>query len=836
MEVLRRLLASDGGAALRALPPDDVALLARLLPELGSAPGAPAGAEEGAGEALRFSLYDAVARCIRALATDRLVVVVLDDAHWADAPTVRLLQLLADQVATARILLVVTFRDGEVGSELASTLAAMARGAVADRVPLAGLGEGDVGRLLAETLGTTPADELIAEVAERSAGNPFFVGELARSIGEERSGPVGSDGQVPLGVRQVIRGRVEALGEGAATLLTAAAVVGRELDLLVAATVAGLDPGSDEVLELAEAATAARLLEETPRIGRYRFAHALVQEALLTDVSGLRRARMHHRAAAVLAAGSARRRGREELAALAFHALEGAVVGGADAAVSYARDASAAAMAALAFEEAAGLCDHALRVLDRTGAGDDRLRLALQLDLGVALRNQGDDATARVALADALETARRLGGEDLATAALAYSGGMWWSWWTDTGTPDAVAIAALVEALDRLPDGPSPLRVALLGRLAVQLHFDPDAERRRDDLSAEALAMARQVGGAAVVDALTARLVAIWRPGNASERRVVADELVAVARTARSTEAEAFGHHMLTLAALERGDIAAAEAQLGEGERCVRNLPLPHLAAQVAWTRALLAGVVGDFEAADRLQLESYAATCRWSEVEARRTLVAQRSALRWQQGRLEELEPTLRSLLAGQAGTVGITWQGGLALLLADCGRLAEARELFEEVAGAGFTDIPVDSGRLFSLAVRSEVCALLGDRERAALLLDLLEPYRADSIMQPIRLVYTGPVTFLTGMLRRLLGQHDAALADLDAALASALRVGARPYVARARYEQAATLAARRGPGDLDVARTAVEEAEALSVELRMVRVAERATALRKELATEV
>jgi DNA-binding SARP family transcriptional activator len=842
VEVLRRLLATDGGASLRGLPPDDLALLARLLPELDPSPGAAAVADGGGGEALRFSLYDAVARCIRALATDRLVVVVLDDAHWADAPTVRLLQLLSDQVATARILLVVTFRDGEVGSELASTLAAMARGAVADRVPLGGLGEGDVGRLLAEALGATPPDELIAEVAERSAGNPFFVGELARSIGDERrapagaEGPVGLDGRVPLGVRQVIRGRVEALGEGAATLLTAAAVVGRELDLRVAAEVAGLDPASDEVLELAEAATAARLLEEAPRIGRYRFAHALVQEALLTDVSGLRRARMHHRAAAVLAAGSTRRRGQEELAALAFHALEGAVVGGADAAISYARDASAAAMAALAFEEAAALCDHALRVLARTGAEDDHVRLALQLDLGVALRNQGDDHTARDALAGALETARRLSGEDLAAAALAYSGGMWWSWWTDTGSPDAVAIDALEEALDRIPDGPSALRVALLGRLAVQLHFDPEAERRRDDLSAEALAMARQVGGAAVVDALTARLVAIWRPGNASERRVLADELVAISRTVRSTEAEAFGHHMLTLAALERGDIAAAQAQLGEGERCVRSLPLPHLAAQVAWTRSLLASVVGDFATADRLQLESYAATCRWSEAEARRTLVAQLSTLRWQQGRLEELEDALRSLLAGQAGTVGITWQGGLALLLADCGRLDEARELFEGVAATGFTDIPVDSGRLFSLAVRAEVCALLEDRERAALLLDLLEPYRADSIMQPIRLVYTGPVLFLTGMLRRLLGHHDAALDDLDAALASATRVGARPSIARVRLEQAAALAARRSPGDLDAARTAVEEAEALAGELGMSRVAERATTLRKRLAAEV
>ena len=837
VEVLRRVLAADGGATLADLPPDAVALLGRLLPEL-TAPAVPADpGEEAAGEALRFSLYDAVARCLRAAAASRLVVVVLDDVHWADAPTIRLLELLAGQVATERILLVVTYRGEEVGTELGRTLAAMARASLADRLPLDGLDEGDVGRLLADALGTTPPDDLITQVAERSAGNPFFVGELARALGDDgATAPVGGDGRVPLGVRQVTRGRVEGLGPAAAPLLTAAAVVGREFDLRVAAAVAGLDADDDEVLDLVDAATAARLLEETPRIGRYRFAHALVQEALLTDVSGLRRARMHHRAAAVLAEGTGRRRGRDELAALAFHALEGAVVGGADAAVDHARDASAAALAALAFEEAAALCEHALRVLDRSGGGDDAVRLQLQLDLGVALRNQGDDAAARAALGAALETARRLPGEALATAALAYSGGMWWSWWTDTGAVDEVAITALEEALERIPEGPSPVRVALLGRLAVQLHFDPGGARRRDELSAEALSMAREVGGAAVVDALTARLVAIWRPGNASERRVLADELVATARTVRSTEAEAFGHHMLTLAALERGDIAAAEAQLGEGERCVKHLPLPHLAAQVAWTRSLLATVVGAFDEADRLQLESYAATCRWSEVEAQRTLSAQRSGLRWQQGRLEELEVPLRSMLAGQAGNVGVTWQGGLALLLADCGRLEEARALFEEVAVSGFADIPVDSGRLFSLAVRSEVCLLLGDTERAEVLLALLEPYRLDSIMQPIRLVYAGPVTLQLGMLRALLGRHDEALADLDAALTSATRVGSRPYVARALLERARVLAHRGRPGDLEQAQQAAGQAEAIAVELGMVRVAARASDLRARLAAGV
>ena len=828
VEVLRQAFAAgaaEPGAVLRAVGAD-AGLLVRLLPELAAvAPAAPDAAEAG-DEALRFSLYGAVTRALAAVAEHRPVVVVLDDVHWADAASLRLLRFLGPQLPAMPVLVVATFRDDEADGELADALAAFARQEGVVRLPLEGLSEGDVGRLLAETLAATPDDAVVRDIAERSAGNPFFVGELARLLG----GPTApAPGDVPPGVRDVIRRRVERLPEGTDRLLAAAAVAGREFDLAVAAAVAELDPDDDATLDLVDAAVGAHLLVEGTRVGRYRFTHALVQDALRSGLSGLRRARMHDRIAKVLAASSRSARA-EDLATLAFHALEGADVGDAVAALGHALDAAGAALAALSFEEAAALCELALAVMERTGAGDDTCRFVLQLDLGIARRRQGDLVGSRAALADALATARTLDDpERFATAALAFGGGAWWGWWSDVGFADAAAVAAFEEALERLAPNPSPRRAEVLGRLAVELHFDDGSAARRDDLSAEALTMARGLDDPrALVHALAARHVAVWRAGNAGERRVLADELVAAARRSRTTEPEAFGHHFLMLAALERGDLAAARAQLEEGERLVRTLPLPHLTAQIAWSRSMFAAIAGRFAEAEALQGEALATTARWSEAEAFRTWSAQLAGLRWDQGRGAELAEPLRRLVAGEA--INTNWKTGLALLLADAGERDEAAGWFDDVAASGFADVPFDLGRLFNLAVRALTAMLLEDGDRAALLLPLVEPHLGGHVVQATRLVYAGPVSFLVGGLRLLVGDLDGGIDLLGQATADAERIGSPPFVARTKVGLARAFAARGRPGDAARAREVATEAAALAGSLGMARVAARAEAAAK------
>jgi hypothetical protein len=329
------------------------------------------------------------------------------------------------------------------------------------------------------------------------------------------------------------------------------------------------------------------------------------------------------------------------------------------------------------------------------------------------------------------------------------------------------------------------------------------------------------------MEALAARHVAVWKPGGPGERRVLADELVAVARRSRALEMEALGHHFLAICALERNDGAAAGAQLDDGERIVARLPLPHLSAAVAWTRSMLATLEGSFDDAERLLDDNFRATRGWSESEAFRTWSAQLLALRWHQGRATELESPLRTLVDTEA--VAVNWRTALALMLGDAGRVEEGREAFAPVAAAAFDDVPPDLGRLFNLALRAEAAVLLDDGGAAADLLRLLAPFGDDgSVVMPTRLVYFGPLAFHLGSLELVTGDLGAAVDHLDGAVVAAERAGSPPFAARARERLALALARRGRAGDADRAAGEAKAALASAESLGMTTLVARLSAL--------
>ena len=203
------------------------------------------------------------------------------------------------------------------------------------------------------------------------------------------------------------------------------------------------------------------------------------------------------------------------------------------------------------------------------------------------------------------------------------------------------------------------------------------------------------------------------------------------------------------------------------------------------------------------------------------------------------ELAQPLRDLIARES--LNVNWKTGLALLLADAGEVDEATAWFDEVAASSFSDVPFDLGRLFNLAVRALTALLLEDSARAATLLPLLEPHVGGHVVQPTRLVYAGPVSFLVGGLRLLVGDLVGGTALLEQAVVEAERIESPPFVARAKLGLARAHGARgvvggggrgRGgpsgaPGDLVAARRLAREAEELARSLGMARVAVRAAA---------
>jgi class 3 adenylate cyclase len=269
--------------------------LAGLVPDLGD------GVPRLAGEALadpeqeRFRLFEAVASALTAAARARPMILVLDDLHWADDASLLLLRHVVRATEGSRILIVGTYRQVELDphGRLADALADLRRARALDQIVLDGLPESDVAELIAARSGAGAAEPFARQVAARTDGNPFFIEELLRHVEDPAAAEL-DDLELPDSVKDLLRRRLQLLGEDSLRALTFASVAGHEFDLVVLERVLGESP--DDLAEVLERAVRAHVLvEETTPVGRYRFAHPLIRETIYGDVSLTRRTFAHRR-------------------------------------------------------------------------------------------------------------------------------------------------------------------------------------------------------------------------------------------------------------------------------------------------------------------------------------------------------------------------------------------------------------------------------------------------------------------------------------------------------------------------------------------------------------
>ncbi|MCI0794767.1 MAG: AAA family ATPase, partial [Chloroflexi bacterium] len=258
-------------------------------------------------EQARFRLFDSITTFFKNAARAQPVVLVLDDLHWADEPSLLLLRFMAQQLQDSCILIIGCYRDVELSRQhpLSNTLAQLSREQGFQRHLLRGLSREETGQLVEAAAGIRPGPTVVDTVYTHTDGNPYFMTELVRllvSQGElEEAGARGSQGlRIPEGVREVIGQRLNRLSEQCNRMLTTASVIGREFRLdQLERLIDGLT--DDQLLEALEEALEARLIEEMPQApGRYQFAHRLAQETLTQELSLTRRVRLHARIATVL--------------------------------------------------------------------------------------------------------------------------------------------------------------------------------------------------------------------------------------------------------------------------------------------------------------------------------------------------------------------------------------------------------------------------------------------------------------------------------------------------------------------------------------------------------
>ncbi|SHK24132.1 Transcriptional regulatory protein, C terminal [Pseudonocardia thermophila] len=414
-------------------------------------------------DASRFLLWSAVARVLVAASGQRPLLVIIEDLHWADPSSLRLLCHLAEAFTAGRILVLATRRaHPEPTGVLARACAALAR-RHATRLDLAGLSVAETAALVEAVSHRAPDPGEAERLRERTEGNPFFVVELVRLLA---TGPAG-DQDLPAAVTDVIARRVAHLPADTRDLLRTASVIGRRFDLAPLAAASGCD--EEGVLDALDPALAAGVIAEEETVDRFRFAHALVRDAVYAELPKARRARRHAAVARALEAGAGPG-APDRRSEIAAHWL---AAGPAHAAEAWRAAAAAAERArrVYAHEEAATLLQAALDAQRADVSATSLDRYALLLARADACRWSADRKGVDAALVEAVAEAERAGDlERMARAAVGVAEGALWQI-RDYGQVEERMVAVLRRASQELPPHDSELRCRVLIVLAGELYY-----------------------------------------------------------------------------------------------------------------------------------------------------------------------------------------------------------------------------------------------------------------------------------------------------------------------------------------------------------------------------
>jgi DNA-binding CsgD family transcriptional regulator len=721
--------------------------------------------------AARTLAFDSVLDGLAASTAGTGLVVVLEDLHWADESTLRLLVLAAGRPGLG---VVGTYRSTERGPALRAALTDLRR---LDCTRTLALRPWTLDHVAAHQ--PAHAHPSWAPVLLRAGGgNPLLVGALLRALTDTglAGAPAPGDGSWPLGVpddlADVTAERLARLDPAARFAVEVASVTGpgcRPEHLLL------LDPGdgdyADALTGLEDAATAGLLQAGEP--SSFDPVHALVREAVYTRLPASRRLDWHARLAAAVESGALP-------GEAVTHRLRCATdPAGRAAAVRACRAAAQAASAALAFDRVVELLDAALALPGLDPA--DRALLLLEAAEAEFAAGRPDAAVARC---------RRAAGETddpalLVRAALVVRG---------FNGPHHTEVIALCDAAIRaLPPDHRAGRARLLAQRALAT-ADVVGWEGVGPASTEALRLAEESGSPeALADALRARQHAVSGPGGVTERLGIARRMVELAGRGGPVDAELWGRLWRVDAAFQLGALDAVDGELGHLAQLAERLGWPIAAWHLHRMRAarhLLTGRFDDAEAEADLAL---VAARRTGDVSA----AALDGAFRCEVWRLRghyvaavELLTAAESVAPGAQLPIFLAHAG---LIMWEAGETDRAHRYFERLRPVVAT-LPEDGMWLAVVLEAGELATRLGDTATAELCLDRATPYAAHFIAGGSGSVRCdGSVSRVLGVIAAALGRADEAERRLTDAVAMEDRIGALPYRVLSEIALARLLAAR-------------------------------------------
>jgi len=808
-----------------------------MVPALGRRLGAVPAPTRTDPDTERYLLYGAVAGLLTAASVLQPTILVLDDMQWSDSQSLRLLHHVVTTVESERLFVLGTFRDTELSpsNPLLDFLGALQREPGVSRIELKGFDDTGVLAFMEAAAGQ-PLEEAATDLAHalclETEGNPFFLGEVLRSLME--SGAIYQDDRgrwtaagemsemtLPNSVREVITARVGRLGAHAGRVLSMASVIGRdfEFDLLDTVT----DLSQEELLDILDAASGAALVREVPEVpGRYSFSHALTQHTLYQGLPRVRRTRAHQQVAEAIESAVGHTPG-ARVGELAHHWLSASQPANATKAIGYARQAGEAALAALAPDDAVRYFSQALHLAATVPEDDPLVGCDVRLALGEAQRQAGLPGF-RETFLDAAHRAQELGATDrLVAAALGNSRGFF----SSIGVIDADKVAVLESALHALGNDDTRERALLLATLCSELALGTTLERRQE-LADAARAMARRLGDPDTI-IRTVNLVCdpLQVPSTLNERMVDAREALELSELLGDPDLLFWTGAYSRLAAVQAGDFEMARRCLDTMRAVIRGLPQPTMRWVTLFNDAADALLSGDPDRAEQLATAALEIGTESGQPDAFGFYGAELIGVRRQQGRCGELVPLIEQIAAENPALP--VFRATLAEGHMEAGNFDTARQMLD-AAAADLTSLPYDVLWIFAVASYADVATELRAEAPARLLLDLLAPF--DEQVLFIGATAGSPVAYYCGGLESVLGLYDQA----ETHFAKAAELNARgqmEFAAAVTHLRWGCMHSARGdPGDLERARDLLTQAHVAAMGRGYASIERRATVALSEL----
>ena len=785
-------------------------------------------------EQARFRLFDSITSFLKNAAQSRPTMLVLDDLHWADKPSLLLLQFLAQEMAGSRLLVVGTYRDVELSRQhpLSETLAQLSRSATGgfQRVLLRGLDQEDTAQLIETSAGIEPTAGLVEALYSHTEGNPFFMTEVIKLLSE--SGELTADHigtpeglRIPEGVREVIGQRLNRLSQQCNEVLTTASVIGREFDFRLLNILSG-GMSEDQLLQAVDEAVSVHLIEDVPgQMERYQFSHALIQQTLAEEVTTSRGVRLHARIGEAL----------EDLygdnvephaAELAHHFSEAATVTGHEKLVRYSIIAGERAMATYAHEEALAHFQRGLAAKNIAQPGtepaSDGEAAALLFGFGRAQGSTGQLVDAWETLGCAFDYYAEAGDVAMAVAVAEYP---------LLYVSDLPSAAHMVEQALSLVTPDSHEAGRLLSRYGLLVNLEAGDYQRASEAFDRALAIAEREGDAALeMRTLANSADADWYQLRSQEVMRKSLRAIELARRTNDPRTEAWPRFLASHESIVAGDLAAAGDHAQEMLAQTERLQDSGLLALACLAAANVFRLKGDWlSARDLLD--------RGLDLEPRNCWILSCLALidyetgEFVQGKtyVERVLDIMRATTPGP--TAEFYFPAWIMPVIARISGVMDGFGIAREAAQAVLSS-PIHTPMSGTLRVGHAIIAVQqNDVTEAKERYDELMPWQHDVATYNIS-VGMPTIHRVLGLLATTIGQLDQSMVHFEDALTCCRDPGFQPELAWTCCDYADTLRERNDDGDRAKAMTLLDESLAISTELGMRPLMERVLTRREIL----